>query len=124
MVETPSAQLVDGYLTEISKAYGVKWTSSTTQAVAKEEAGKLVGNTSCVILVLTAPCRTRPKLRRKRQRPYQVTRKRDPGLLNYLTFHRQRRRKRRPLKNQTVLSRPLRRIPRTSLSLWHVVSRN
>ncbi|KAH0837929.1 DUF292-domain-containing protein [Lanmaoa asiatica] len=36
LVEMPSAQLVDGYLTEISKAYGVKWSSSTTQAVVKD----------------------------------------------------------------------------------------
>ncbi|KAF8559929.1 DUF292-domain-containing protein [Imleria badia] len=36
-VETPSTQLVDGYLTEISKAYGVKWSSSATQAVVKDE---------------------------------------------------------------------------------------
>ncbi|KAI9570161.1 regulator of Vps4 activity in the MVB pathway-domain-containing protein [Boletus coccyginus] len=39
-VETPSSQLVDGYLTEISKAYGVKWSSSTTHVVFKDEAGK------------------------------------------------------------------------------------
>jgi len=41
LVETPSAQLVDGYLTEISKAYGVKWSSSATQAATQDEAGKL-----------------------------------------------------------------------------------
>jgi vacuolar protein sorting-associated protein IST1 len=30
IVETPSPELVDAYLTEISKAYGVKYTSSTS----------------------------------------------------------------------------------------------
>lgn len=53
MVETPSAQLVDGYLTEISKAYGVKWSSPTTQAVVEDKAGKLVGVASSVIVNLT-----------------------------------------------------------------------
>ncbi|KAG6380779.1 DUF292-domain-containing protein [Boletus reticuloceps] len=48
LVETPSAQLVDGYLTEISKAYGVKWSSS-----AKDEPAKPVGMASCVIDLLT-----------------------------------------------------------------------
>lgn len=43
LVETPSTQLVDGYLTEISKAYGVKWSSSATQVDIKDEVGKLVG---------------------------------------------------------------------------------
>ena len=53
LVETPSAQLVDGYLTEISKAYGVKWSSSTTQSAVEDEAGKLVGVASSVIDLLT-----------------------------------------------------------------------
>lgn len=53
LVETPSAQLVDGYLSEISKAYGVKWISSTTQTVAKNEVGILVGDASSVIVSLT-----------------------------------------------------------------------
>lgn len=53
LVETPSAQLVDGYLTEISKAYGVKWSSSTIQVVAKDEVGILVGDPSPVIVPLT-----------------------------------------------------------------------
>ncbi|KAF9225336.1 DUF292-domain-containing protein [Gyrodon lividus] len=44
VVETPSAQLVDGYLTEIAKAYGVKWTSGTVQTVAKDE-GNTAGQT-------------------------------------------------------------------------------
>ncbi|KAG8219410.1 DUF292-domain-containing protein [Butyriboletus roseoflavus] len=48
LVETPPAQLVDGYLMEISKAYGGKWTASSNQAVAKDEAGKLVGITSSI----------------------------------------------------------------------------
>ncbi|KAF8433516.1 DUF292-domain-containing protein [Boletus edulis BED1] len=37
LVETPSAQLVDGYLTEISKAYGVKWSSSAKDEPAKPD---------------------------------------------------------------------------------------
>jgi vacuolar protein sorting-associated protein IST1 len=53
LVETPSAQLVDGYLTEISKAYGVKWSSSATQAATQDEAGKLVGVAPSVIDPLT-----------------------------------------------------------------------
>ncbi|KAN0100225.1 Regulator of Vps4 activity in the MVB pathway domain containing protein [Tylopilus felleus] len=40
VVEPASAQLVDGYLAEISKAYGVQWSSSATQAVDKDEASK------------------------------------------------------------------------------------
>lgn len=52
-VETPSPQLVDGYLTEISKAYGVKWSSSTTHVVFKDEADKPVCVTSSVIDLLT-----------------------------------------------------------------------
>lgn len=48
LVETPSAQLVDGYLTEISKAYGVKWTSST-----KDESGELVSAASSTSELLT-----------------------------------------------------------------------
>ncbi|KAG9313964.1 DUF292-domain-containing protein [Chiua virens] len=51
VVETPSTELVDGYLTEISKAYGVKWSSST--AVAKDETGKLVGISSSSTALLT-----------------------------------------------------------------------
>lgn len=53
MVETPSAQLVDGYLTEISKAYGVKWSSSTTQAAAKDDVDKPVGDALADIVLLT-----------------------------------------------------------------------
>ncbi|KAF8845979.1 DUF292-domain-containing protein [Paxillus ammoniavirescens] len=40
VIETPSAQLVDGYLTEIAKAYGVKWTALTGQGSATEEASE------------------------------------------------------------------------------------
>lgn len=53
LVETPSAQLVNGYLAEISKAYGVKWTCSANPAVAEDEAGKLVGVASPVAVLLT-----------------------------------------------------------------------
>ncbi|KIJ22185.1 hypothetical protein PAXINDRAFT_6304, partial [Paxillus involutus ATCC 200175] len=37
VIETPSAQLVDGYLTEIANAYGVKWSAFTVPTVAKDE---------------------------------------------------------------------------------------
>ncbi|KIJ66411.1 hypothetical protein HYDPIDRAFT_26762 [Hydnomerulius pinastri MD-312] len=36
VIETPSVPLVEGYLTEIAKAYGVKWTSPTAQTVVTE----------------------------------------------------------------------------------------
>jgi len=43
VVETPSAQLVDGYLTEIAKAYGVKWTSPATALMVDRDEGATVG---------------------------------------------------------------------------------
>ncbi|KAF9245680.1 DUF292-domain-containing protein [Melanogaster broomeanus] len=43
VVETPSPQLVDGYLTEIAKAYGVKWTSPTALTVGRDEGSKVGG---------------------------------------------------------------------------------
>lgn len=54
LVETPSAQLVDGYLVEISKAYGVKWSPSISQPAVEEEAGQLVGMVSSVAVLLTS----------------------------------------------------------------------
>lgn len=53
LVETPSPELVDGYLTEISQAYGVKWSASIPQVAVRDEAGKTVGVASLVIFPLT-----------------------------------------------------------------------
>lgn len=121
LVETPSSQLVDGYLSEISKAYGVKWSPSATPADDKDEASKLVGTSSMVVVLLTDVFRMKSKRQKKCQRLFQATRKSQVSL-SYLIFHQRKTRTKRLLETQTLMSHRLKRIARTTLSLWHVVS--
>lgn len=112
VIETPSPVLVDGYLTEIAKAYGVKWTSPSAPKVTTGEVAAEVGDVCDFLSIYSQiTCRVVRQLKEIFQNPFQATQQTDSAfsLRNYLTFRRQRTRTRKPAQSTAPPPHPPRR---------------